>query len=288
MGIIISAAITCTGGVSSVGQAAEAARAALDAAGCPHEQVDALINVGVYRDANLVEPAVAALIQQAAGVGLEYRPGDVPCLSFDLMNGACGPVNAIGVAASLLADLPNGHVVIVSGDAHPSMSADAHFPFQPVGAAFVLENRADVAGFGDVHVSAGDTLPDAQGYVALAEMGAEGRSALTVELATGTAELVEHAVIAARDALTTDGLDAADTVLVCGKPTPEFATELARELGVAAVVTDDFAGDAHTSALTGAYVAARAAGHDNRALLFVAADGGPTAAAVTYRGQGVR
>jgi 3-oxoacyl-[acyl-carrier-protein] synthase-3 len=64
MGIIISAAITRTGGVSSVGQAAEAARAALDAAGCPHEQVDALINVGVYRDANLVEPAVAALIQQ--------------------------------------------------------------------------------------------------------------------------------------------------------------------------------------------------------------------------------
>lgn len=287
MGIIISSAVTRFGGVSSVGQAAEAAREALTAAACPSEQVDALINVGVYRDANLVEPAVAALIQQAAGIGLDYRPGDVPCLSFDLMNGACGLVNAVGVATSLLADLPAGHVVVVSGDAHPSMSSDADFPFEPVGAAVVLENSADAAGFGGVHVSAGDTLPDPQGYVTLAEMGAEGRSSLTVELATSTAELVEHAATAGREALEADGIDAARAVLVCGKPTEDFAARLAEELGVATVVTDEFTGDAHTSALTAAYVAARDAGHLDRALLFVAADGGPTAAAVTYRGPGV-
>ncbi|GGN76527.1 hypothetical protein GCM10011610_22090 [Nocardia rhizosphaerihabitans] len=288
MGIIISSAVTQTGGVSSVGQAAEAARAALTGAGCTPEQIDALINVGVYRDANLVEPAVAALIQQAAGIGLEYRPGDVPCLSFDLMNGACGVVNAVGVAASLLADLPAGHVVIVSGDAHPSMRADADFPFEPVGAALVLENSTDAVGFGGVHVSAGDALPDPQGYVNLSTMGSTGRSALTVELGTDTAELVEHAVAAAREALAADDIDAAQVVLVCGKPTPGFAAALAAELGVGAVVTDDFAGDAHTSALTAAYVAARDAGLTQRPLLFVAADGGPTAAAVTYRGPGVR
>ncbi len=288
MGIIISSAVTRSGGVSSVGQAAGAARDALAGAGCRPEQVDALINVGVYRDANLVEPAVAALIQQAAGIGLDYRRGDVPCLSFDLMNGACGVVNAVGVAASLLADLPSGHVVVVSGDAHPSGQADAEFAFEPVGAAFVLENYADAAGFGGVHVSAGDVLPDPQGYVKLSAMGAEGRSSLTVELLVGTAELVEHAAIAARDALTADGLDAAQVVLLCGKPTPDFADELAAQLGVGAVVTDDFAGDAHTSALTAAFVAARDAGLADRPLLFVAADGGPTAAAVTYRGVGVR
>ena len=288
MGIIISSAVTQTGGVSSVGQAAAAARAALTGAGCPPDQVDALINVGVYRDANLVEPAVAALIQQAAGIGLEYRPGDVPCLSFDLMNGACGLVNAVGVAASLLADLPAGHVVVVSGDAHPSMRADADFPFEPVGAALVLENSVTAIGFGGVHVSAGDALPDPQGYVTLSAMGATGRSALTVELDTGTAELVEHATAAAREALAADDIEAERVVLVCGKPTPEFATALAAELGVAALVTDDFAGDAHTSALTAAYVAAREAGRTDQPLLFVAADGGPTAAAVTYRGPGVR
>ncbi|MFE6924594.1 hypothetical protein ACFVAV_26460 [Nocardia sp. NPDC057663] len=280
--------MTQTGGVSSVGQAAAAARAALTGAGCTPEQIDALINVGVYRDANLVEPAVAALIQQAAGIGLEYRPGDVPCLSFDLMNGACGVVNAIGVAASLLADLPTGHVVVVSGDAHPSMQADADFAFEPVGAALVLENSAAAVGFGGVHVSAGDALPDPQGYVTLSTMGATGRSALTVELSTDTAELVEHAVAAAREALAADDIDAGQVVLVCGKPAPGFAAALAAELGVGAVVTDDFAGDAHTSALTAAYVAARDAGLAERPLLFVAADGGPTAAAVTYRGPGVQ
>ncbi|MFC4125379.1 hypothetical protein [Nocardia rhizosphaerae] len=288
MGIIISAAATQTGGVSSVSQAAAAALAALSDAGCAPERVDALINVGVYRDANLVEPAVAALIQQAAGIGLEYRPGDVPCLSFDLMNGACGLVNAVGVASSLLADLPAGNVVVVSGDAHPSGRADAEFAFEPVGAALVLENRAAAAGFGGVHVSAGDTPPDPQGYVTLSAMGATGRSALTIELDTRTSELVEHAAAAAREALAADGLDVEQVVLVCGKPTPEFAELLAAELGVGTVVTDDFAGDAHTSALTAAYVAARAAGLIDRPLLFVAADGGPTAAAVTYRGPEVR
>ncbi|MFE3541800.1 hypothetical protein ACFXK0_02375 [Nocardia sp. NPDC059177] len=286
MGIIISSAVTQSGGVSSVDQAAAAAGAALTAAGCRTDQVDALINVGVYRDANLVEPAIAALIQQAAGIGLDYRAGDVPCLSFDLMNGACGVVNAVGVAASLLADLPAGHVVVVSGDAHPSNRADAEFAFQPVGAALVLENSSEAIGFGGVHVSAGDTLPDPQGYVQLVAMGAEGRSSLTVELATGTGELVEHAAAAAREALAADGLDAAEVVLLCGKPTPDFAATLAAELGVGTVLTDDFAGDAHTSALTAAFVAAREAGVTDRPLLFVAADGGPTAAAVTYRGVG--
>ncbi|WP_432420678.1 hypothetical protein, partial [Nocardia farcinica] len=63
---------------------------------------------------------------------------------------------------------------------------------------------------------------------------------------------------------------------------------LAAELGVGAVVTDAFEGDAHTSALTAAFVAAREAGLTDRPLLWVAADGGPTAAAVTYRGAGVR
>ncbi|MEV6661197.1 hypothetical protein [Nocardia fluminea] len=288
MGIIISSAVTRSGGVSSVGQAAEAARDALTGAGCSPEQVDALINVGVYRDANLVEPAVAALIQQAAGIGLDYRRGDVPCLSFDLMNGACGVVNAVGVAASLLADLPTGHVVVVSGDAHPSGRADAEFAFEPVGAALVLENSAEAVGFGGVHVSAGDVLPDPQGYVKLSAMGAEGRSSLTVELLTGTAELVEHATIAAREALAADDIEAGQVVLLCGKPTADFADELAARLGVGAVVTDDFATDAHTSALTAAFVAARDAGLAERPLLFVAADGGPTAAAVTYRGVGVR
>ncbi|WP_245649678.1 hypothetical protein [Nocardia shimofusensis] len=271
-----------------MGQAADAARDALAGAGCRPEQVDALINVGVYRDANLVEPAIAALIQQAAGIGLEYRRGDVPCLSFDLMNGACGLVNAVGVATSLLADLPAGRVVVVSGDAHPSERADAQFAFEPVGAAFVLENHDDAMGFGRVHVSAGEQLPDPQGYVRLSAMGAHGRSALTVELRSGTAELVEHAAVAAREALAADGIDAGRVVLLCGKPTSAFAGELATELGVGSVVTDEFDGDAHTSALTAAFVAARAAGLVDRPLLFVAADGGPTAAAVTYRGVGVR
>ncbi|WP_280502589.1 hypothetical protein, partial [Nocardia farcinica] len=235
MGIIISSAVARGGGHSSVEQAADAVREALAAAGCPPERVDALINVGVYRDANMVEPAIAALIQQAAGIGLEYRPGDVPCLSFDLMNGACGPVNAFGAAVSLLADRPGGHVVVVSGDAHPAQRADAGFAFVPVGAALVLEHRDDAAGFGGVHVSAGDRVPAPQGYVRLPEMGPHGRSSMTVAAPTDTAELVRHAAAAAREALAGDGIAPEQVVLLCGRPAPGFAEEQAAEHGGRAV-----------------------------------------------------
>ncbi|MFF0543045.1 hypothetical protein ACWEQ0_24900 [Nocardia thailandica] len=284
MGVVISSAATESGGTSSVAQAAAAAVTAL---GGDTAHVDAVINVGVYRDSNLVEPAISALIQQAAGIGLEYRPGDTPCLSFDLMNGACGVVNALGVAVSLLDANPGGRVVILSGDAHPSMRADSGFAFVPVGGALVLENDPAAPGFGAVRVSAGAGDVAAQGYVRLPEMGSSGRSAVSVEQRVTTAELVTHAASAARDALDAAGLSPAEVVLATGRPTAEFPGDLAAALGISTVVTDEFDGDTHTSALTAAYTVARDAGLTGRPLLFVAADAGPTAAAVVYRGRGV-
>uniref|UniRef100_UPI0024537C3B LysR substrate-binding domain-containing protein n=1 Tax=Nocardia neocaledoniensis TaxID=236511 RepID=UPI0024537C3B len=49
-------------------------------------------------------------------------------------------------------------------------------------------------------------------------------------------ELVEHAAAAAREALAADHLDPEQVVLVCGKPTPEYAGQLAAELGSAAAI----------------------------------------------------
>lgn len=284
MGVVISSAAVESGGTSAVAQSAAAAVTALrgDLA-----HVDAVINVGVYRDSNLVEPAISALIQQAAGIGLEYRPGDTPCLSFDLMNGACGVVNALGVATSLLAANPGGRVVIVSGDAHPSLRADADFAFVPVGGALVLENDPAAPGFGPVGVSAGTGAVTAQGFVRLPEMGATGRSAVSVEQRVSVAELVAHAATAARDALDAAGTSPAEVVLVTGRPTEDFPGALAETLGITTVVTDEFDGDAHTSALTAAYTSVLAAGLGDRPLLFATADAGPTAAAVLYRGRGV-
>ena len=71
---------------SSIAHASTAATECLRRAGVRPEQVDLLINAGVYRDSNMAEPAMAALIQKNVGVNLDYVEDPNPCFSFDLMN----------------------------------------------------------------------------------------------------------------------------------------------------------------------------------------------------------
>ncbi|UGT39281.1 hypothetical protein LTV02_24775 [Nocardia yamanashiensis] len=299
MAIIISAVAVETGGGSSIDQAVAATKRAVAAAGGTPEAVDALINTGVYRDAHLVEPAGSALIQQAAGIGLEYRGGATPCLTFDLMNGAVGVLNAIQVSQALLAAPTVARVVVVAGDAHPEPGS----PSKPVGAALVLEKTSAPIGFGALHISATDGRPAATGFVRLTEPGSPGRESITVDRSgTATGELLHHAESAATEALEVAGADPARVFLLCGRPTPEFPRLLAARLGIApdAIATDDdrclddragaevgtsFPRDARTSALPVAYLAARDSGRLERfaVALFVAAGAGPSAAAITYR-----
>ncbi|MTE16576.1 beta-ketoacyl-[acyl-carrier-protein] synthase family protein [Nocardia aurantiaca] len=289
MGIVISSVTTEIGGGSSIEQASAAARRAIAEAGATPEQIDALINTGVYRDSNMVEPAMSALIQQQVGIGLEYQSGDVPCLSFDLMNGACGILNAIQVGQALLDAPPVQRVLLVSGDAHPSKSPAPQpgFPIKPVGAALLLEKRPGAAGFGTLHISATDRRPAAEGFVRLSEMGDTGRSSIVVNRTGDVEELLHHAVSAATEALAAADAPLERTVLICGRPTTDFPTLLAERLGIApeAVSADDTEGDAHTSALPVAYLTAADSGKLDHAdvALFVAAGAGPSAAAIAYR-----
>ncbi|WP_162958176.1 hypothetical protein [Nocardia yunnanensis] len=289
MGIVISSVTTEIGGGSSIEQAAAAARRAIAEAGSTPEQIDALINTGVYRDSNMVEPAMSALIQQQAGIGLEYHSGEVPCLSFDLMNGACGILNAVQVSQALL-EAPTVHrVLLVSGDAHPSKSPlpQPGFPIKPVGAAMLLEKRPGAAGFGALHISATDGRPAAEGFVRLSEMGTTGRSSIRVRRPADIETLLHHAISAASEALEVADAPLDRVVLICGRPVADFPDRLAQRLGIppTAVSADDTPGDAHTSALPVAYLAARDSGMLDRAdvALFVAAGAGPSAAAIAYR-----
>ncbi|WP_282777331.1 hypothetical protein [Nocardia sp. CC201C] len=290
MGIAISSVATVSGRGSSIEQAALAAKQAIERAGTTPDQIDALINVGVYRDANMVEPAMSALIQQQVGIGLEYASGDVPCLSFDLMNGACGVLNAVQVSQALVESAAVRRVLIVSGDAHPSGSAEPvdGFPITPVGAALLLEKSDGRAGFGSLHVGATEERPQPVGFVNLPRMGTTGRSTIVVDrTATTVDELLQHAVEAALAAVEVDDIDITRTVLVCGRPTPDFPEVLAERLGLptGALCADSTAGDAHTSALPVGYLTAREEGmlDGQQAMLFVAAGAGPSAAAITYR-----
>ncbi|MEU8897578.1 hypothetical protein [Nocardia sp. NPDC048505] len=276
---------------SIVEHSGAAARNSLERAGIRPEQVGVLINAGVFRDSNTVEPAVSALIQKAAGIGLDYFSKDDPrTFSFDLMNGAVGVLNAVQVASSVLETGGVEHVLIVSGDTHPSLTrsaADAEFPYATAGAALLLERTGDAEGFGPVHTATAPGEPGVQSYVDTATMGTVGRSLMTVERDDDFAErLLEVAAQAARAALA--GQDRAGLALIASTPVAEFPKLLADELGIdqdAVRLPDLSDGDPHTAALPLAYD--RAVAEDSlrgySRILFVAAGAGPSAAAVLYQ-----
>ncbi|BDT90527.1 hypothetical protein IFM12275_05030 [Nocardia sputorum] len=278
---------------SIVEHSARAAKRSLERAGIRPEQVGLLINAGIFRDSNTVEPAVSALIQKAAGIGLEYAKDDPRTFSFDLLNGAVSVLNAVQVATSVLATGSAEHVLIVSGDTHPSLLrsvGDAEFPYATCGAALLLEHTDEPTGFGSVHTVAGEGTPAVEAYVDVSTMGKTGRGAMTVEREPGFQDrLLEVAVDAARRALAESDHGSLDEIaLIASTPSPQFPGRLAAALGIdqgSVRVPDLRDGDPHTAALTAAYdlTLADDAFAEFRQVLFVAAGAGPSAAAVLYR-----
>ncbi|MBF6353681.1 hypothetical protein IU449_03810 [Nocardia higoensis] len=291
---ITSTAISRGGDTASiVAHSGRAARLCLERAGVRPDQVGVLINTGVFRDSNTVEPAVAALIQKEAGIGLEYATHDPRTFAFDLMNGATGVLEAVRVATSILETGSAEYVLIVSGDTHPSLSRHAStddFPYATCGAAMLLGRTDEPAGFGTVRSVAGAGTPAVEGYVDTAAMGTTGRGAMTVVREDAFEErLLAAAVEAAASVLAESGVgEPGELALVTSTPTPDFGGRVADALGIDRThvrVPDLTDGDPHTASLTAAFD--RAVVEDTltgyRRVLFVAAGAGPSAAAVLYR-----
>ncbi|QLY32549.1 hypothetical protein [Nocardia huaxiensis] len=271
---------------------ARAARQSMERAGVRPDQIGVLINAGIFRDSNTVEPAVSALIQKAAGIGLDYQKNDPRSFSFDLMNAGVGVLNAVQVGQSVLAAGGVEHVLIVSGDTHPSLkrsAADDEFPYASAGAALLLEYTDAPEGFGRVHTVSGAGSPAVESYVDVATMGTRGRELMTVVRDPDFEDrLIAVAVQAGLAALEEAEIPLATTALIASTPAAGFPQRLAGELGISndAVRTPDLSqGDPHTAALPLAYDLAvqdeslRGFTH----VLFVAAGAGPSAAAVVYR-----
>ncbi|MFF2083154.1 hypothetical protein ACFVVM_05235 [Nocardia sp. NPDC058176] len=275
---------------SIVEHSGRAARQSLERAAIRPDQVGVLINTGIFRDSNTVEPAVAALIQKAAGIGLDYTRTDPRTFSFDLMNGAVGVLNAVQVASSVLATGSTEHVLIVAGDTHPSLTrsaADAEFPYATAGAALLLEQVDGPEGFGPVHIATAPGTPAGEAYVDTATMGTAGRGLMTIER---DADFEDRILAVAGDVARAALAEATDArvALIASTPSAHFPKRLADALGIDqdAVRTPDLTdGDPHTSALPLAYDRAIAAGtlDGYTHVLFVAAGAGPSAAAALYR-----
>lgn len=244
---------------SSIANAVEAAQRCLDCTGIDLSAVDLLINIGVYRDDNIMEPSIAALIQQR----LELNPDPVlndfnaRTFSFDLMNGAAGFLNAVHVAGALLDGGAYQNALIVSGDVHPSREWKAGFPFSSVGAAMLLgKTQNEYEGFGPV---AARTTTE-NGYVgylaqgALADFGISGREHGVFSPQDDYKLAFFECLVGAIDqflqqaAIARDDID----VLVTSQLGAGFPQQVARALGLKrhCIVADVFEqwGDTHTSA----------------------------------------
>ncbi|NNH72406.1 hypothetical protein HLB23_21510 [Nocardia uniformis] len=288
---IVSAAVCTDADTGSFFELANrAGRSCLARAGVSSDRIGLVINAGVFRDSNISEPAVAALIQKRLEVGLEYSTGQLPAFSFDLMNGATGVVHALMAAQCFLAPGEVEYALVVAGDTHPSTEREREdFPYSVSGAAILLRSSRDAGGFGTPHTTEIGDAARPTAWVDLDAAGSDGRNALT--LRGGTGDPLDAAEQVVRACLADEGIDPGDfatgkAVLLAPAPVPGFRERLAYRLGMPSTAiagVHPAVGDPYSAAPIHAYASAAAEGLLDAAgaVIFLAADDS-TAACLAY------
>lgn len=293
MGTVIDHATVTTAGWrsrhSALKIAVAASKACLHEAGCAPNELDLLINAGLYRDRNLGEPALAALIQEDIGANPEDpHPDAHGTFSFDLANGICGPLTALQVVDGFLHSGTIHRALVVASDADPGHGMSADFPFAGAGGALLCSWADEEAGLGPIRWA---NFPDGGESFRATVDYEDGRNRLHVVASKDTDEaLAVAAAKVARECLDSAATDLAAVDLILAAPArATFTASLALHLDVApdriAVARDE---RIHTAALI---VALHEATVDARLrpgslALLVAVGAGVTAGAALYRVPG--
>lgn len=269
---------------SALRLAVAAAKNCLHKAGRQPDDVDLLINTGIYRDKNLAEPALAALIQDDIGANPEDPHSDSHgTFSFDVSNGTCGVLTAMQIVDGFLRSRTVDCALIVASDANPGRGMSEHFPFSPVGAALACGWTDDDFGLGRVHWA---NIPD-DGENFRATVGLEdGRNVLKFGGSDALDERFGAAgALAARKCVEEAALELSDVDIIVAAPARHgFRAALATELGVPVeriTVADDER--MHTAALVAALRRAGETLPPGARVLLIAAGAGVTAGAALYR-----
>jgi len=300
MGTIIEASATATAhprpfapGARKLADAA--ARLCLERADRTVDELDLLINAGVYHDKLLQEPALASLIQEDIGANPDPdRPlgAGHGTFSFDISNGACGLLTGIHLVDGMLASGTVELGIVVASDIDPEPGVSEGFGFPSVGGAVLLSADDSRAGFTAFQFA---TFPEyAELFASYVDWHQDarrglthhGRNILTVEIAESyAAQALECAESTARELAGAQALDLGQVDLVVANASvPGFADGLARRLGVSAervASPADGLATAHTAAPAVALESVQLAA--SRTVLFVSAGAGITVAAALYR-----
>lgn len=274
--------------LTSIDHSVRAGSACLQNAGLGSDELDLLVNVGIYRHHNMCEPAVSAIIQHEMGICPEpfSRPIERTTFSFDLNNGACGPLSAVQVIQAVLSARGLDRALIVGADCHPSGQAQADFPITPMGGALLLERRDGPGGFQRVVQQSSKAAFDGQrGSCDLEKHGTNSRTTIDV---MREPDYLERLQAFARQVVGQylHGIDLAGLRLICSEPSADFGPDLAQALGLAPeslVGSYEEYGDTHTAALAvGWHLAQQEGLAPGDRVLFVNAGSGLTVGCALY------
>jgi len=276
-----------------------AARDCLTRAGRKATEVDLLINAGVYREDNMGEPALAALVQEDIGANLGDPPvGGHGTFSFDLMNGVCGVVSAVQIEAGLLSSRAIQLGLIVTSDVDPNPKDSGSTLVRPTGGAMLLGWDEGIAGFTDFSF---ETFPEYEHLLVSglswrtrrgprAAPGPAGHSMMDIREQPGYLErCADCADEAARRFLSRLGMGIGDIDLLVAAPAaPAYFDRLRERLGVTgdrtAFVGEDLAGSYTAGPLAALDAAMRSGKYaDATNTLVVATGAGITVALALYR-----
>jgi 3-oxoacyl-[acyl-carrier-protein] synthase III len=264
--------------------AVSTAKDCLQQAGRDPRDVDLLVNTGIYRDRNLAEPALAAMIQQDIGANPENPHSDTHgTFSFDISNGTCGVLTALQIVDGFLKSHAIDCALVVASDADPGRGMSEHFPFTPAGAAMLCDWTDDDYGLEPISwVSAPDEGESFNATVGLVD----GRNVLRFAASEAIDERFADAASQAVDeCLRESSLRLGDIdVIVAAPARPRYRACLAARLGVPEeqiVVAEDES--VHTASLAAAFDRASDRIPPGGRALLTAAGAGITAGAALYR-----
>lgn len=271
---------------SALHLAVTAAKACLHRAGCDPDELDLVVNAGIYRDRNLGEPALAALIQDDIGAHPEDpHAGAHGTFSFDIANGTCGVLTALQIVDGFMRTHSIRRALVVASDADPGHGMSEHFPFSAAGAALLCRWTDDDCGLSRVSwVNANGAAEDDEIFTATVGF-ADARNVLRFSQSAAMEErFAAAAAEAARACLDAQSTRLEDVDLIVAAPArPGYRAALARLLGVPdekICVADDQ--HMHTAALPAAFQREAQSLPAGARVLVVAAGAGITAGAALY------
>jgi 3-oxoacyl-[acyl-carrier-protein] synthase III len=266
---------------SALRLAVRAARDCLHETGRTPHDIDLLVNAGIYRDRNLGEPALAAMIQQDIGANPEApHAGSHGTFSFDIMNGSCGVLTALQIVDGFLRSHSIDCALIVASDADPGHGMSERFPFSPAGAALLCTWTDDDRGLGRSYWAS--ALDERESFSATVGL-VDNRNILRFDVAaTADIHLANVADLAVERCLSESRRTIDD--IAAAPAQPRFSTALAGQLGVSrnliTIANDEHM---HTASLASSLNDAATKVGAGGQLLLVAAGADVTAGAALYR-----